>query len=1016
MAINTQKFLPASKPNALAIRTSKINVDRKNIGPLVKTEEGVLAKEILKMKVKIINLQGEVDKNKKLNQKEQSDKIRNQEKEKRAKREKKLESKDGKGVILPNVISRLPGGSIVDAIKRYLGFTFLGWLVGKYETLMPQLEKFISIAKPVFDGLVFTTSSILKGIYGFVEAGYKAYDSVSATIRQVGGENAEKTFHDFSNHLNNLLNGTLMVAMLAVSTAPKAPVGTASGVAKVKGFGGNRPGQGGRPKVTTSGGRPLGKPDTRNPFKSKPSVTTSADTKSVGKFAKFGGGRIPVIGPLLTFGIRTMVYGERPEKAAAAAIGTGLGQVIGGALGTAATGGIGFFTAGLGLTLAPFIIGASSLVGGLIGEWIGASLFDFVSGFGKNKKTVGKARGGIVSKQNRKPRRRVATAPPSRRKIQPQQTQPGKDIGGRYKIEEFYGEEKISTTGTTTRGEKIVKALEKTSNDVKKLPLDWMASIGGAYIDMTMGQRPDKKLASDIGKSFGAFVDTVINNEVTASTNQITKALVGMANGGSIPQNDIERNQISKKVEKNIEERLQTIFDQSYSIVNKNLKRESLMQQAEDIRQMRERLFGGEGGGGEGGAGGYATGSENFVSSQEIYSYLKSKGLSHNHIMGMLANIQAESSFNSGAIGDGGDSGGLFQHNKSRFEGMVAFAGKDWAKNWKRQIDYSLREDAGKQYANKQFKTAEEASAWFTLNFERPANKEYKARQRLDNLKNFGMDGSWKGERPIGIIKGGKIKGGAIVTQRQDPDAEQTGSDIAIGNYKVGAQIQNPFQSLKIKQVGFHGSGSGETGRGYGRYIVAETNINGKKYEILLGHLDKALVRPGDILEAGDIIGTQGISGRAFGPHVTTHVNALGSGGNPGSVLKSIENVWVNGGMIKTNSMGKPSKPSKPQVNKSGGGRPSTMQQLRNIGVKSTTGVVLPSIKPPVYRPAGGGMYGARGSGGVRSKSAVIDNMKKGGNVGSTYSSLNSIKEDTSINKEMVVIYQKEIVMVSQTV
>lgn len=136
-----------------------------------------------------------------------------------------------------------------------------------------------------------------------------------------------------------------------------------------------------------------------------------------------------------------------------------------------------------------------------------------------------------------------------------------------------------------------------------------------------------------------------------------------------------------------------------------------------------------------GGGGGVNTGAENFVAPNKIYDYLKSKGLSQNHIMGILANIQAESSFDAGAIGDNGTSGGLFQHHATRFDGMVSYAGKDWDKNWKRQIDYALREAAGKEYSTKQFKTAADASEWFTLNFEIPKDKEQKAKDRIENLK-----------------------------------------------------------------------------------------------------------------------------------------------------------------------------------------------------------------------------------------------------------------------------------------
>ena len=131
----------------------------------------------------------------------------------------------------------------------------------------------------------------------------------------------------------------------------------------------------------------------------------------------------------------------------------------------------------------------------------------------------------------------------------------------------------------------------------------------------------------------------------------------------------------------------------------------------------------------------------NPVNPEQIVSYLKSKGLSANHIVGMLANIEAESSFDSAIFGDGGTSGGLFQHHDgrdvNRFTLMRKAAGPNWQTNWKGQIDFALSESEGQQYLSKQFKTPEEASQWFTIYFEVPEHKETKAVQRSQNLDRF---------------------------------------------------------------------------------------------------------------------------------------------------------------------------------------------------------------------------------------------------------------------------------------
>ncbi len=151
------------------------------------------------------------------------------------------------------------------------------------------------------------------------------------------------------------------------------------------------------------------------------------------------------------------------------------------------------------------------------------------------------------------------------------------------------------------------------------------------------------------------------------------------------------------------------------------------------------------------------------------------------------------------------------------------------------------------------------------------------------------------------------IMGGAVVTQRNDPDAEQTGIDVALknpetGGFDVGAPIMNPFEELTITDSGFQGSGEGETGRGYGKWVTGQALVDGKKYELLVAHLDTISVNKGDVIQGGDIIGTQGITGRATGPHVSTHINAL-DGGNPQDILNRVENSWVNGGEISTDSL-----------------------------------------------------------------------------------------------------------------
>jgi hypothetical protein len=130
-------------------------------------------------------------------------------------------------------------------------------------------------------------------------------------------------------------------------------------------------------------------------------------------------------------------------------------------------------------------------------------------------------------------------------------------------------------------------------------------------------------------------------------------------------------------------------------------------------------------------------GGKGSVSTNDVKSYLTSKGLSKNHVAGIMANIKAESGFRPGIMGDGGTSGGLFQHHAERFKAMTAACGRDWANNWKGQIDFALSETAGRQYVAMKFDSPEAASKWWTINFERPANMVAKANTRSHDASQF---------------------------------------------------------------------------------------------------------------------------------------------------------------------------------------------------------------------------------------------------------------------------------------
>lgn len=111
----------------------------------------------------------------------------------------------------------------------------------------------------------------------------------------------------------------------------------------------------------------------------------------------------------------------------------------------------------------------------------------------------------------------------------------------------------------------------------------------------------------------------------------------------------------------------------------------------------------------------------NIVNKSDVSAYLKSKGMSNNHRIGILANIQGESGFDSAnSTGDNGTAFGLFQHREDRAVKMKKWCEPNWKTNWQGQIDFALQEPAGRRYLAARFKTYEQAVEQWVRDFERP--------------------------------------------------------------------------------------------------------------------------------------------------------------------------------------------------------------------------------------------------------------------------------------------------------
>lgn len=93
------------------------------------------------------------------------------------------------------------------------------------------------------------------------------------------------------------------------------------------------------------------------------------------------------------------------------------------------------------------------------------------------------------------------------------------------------------------------------------------------------------------------------------------------------------------------------------------------------------------------------------------------------------------------------------------------------------------------------------------------------------------------------------------------------GTDLPLS---IGDEVRSAF-SGRVRIVGYER-------RGYGKYVVVR-HPNG--LETVYGHLSRQLVKEGDIVKAGDLVGLGGNTGRSYGAHLHFEARFMGIAINP---------------------------------------------------------------------------------------------------------------------------------------
>jgi len=214
MAVSSQKFLPSGKSGSLAVMpAAKLSMIRK---PLIATSsDSDVKKTVFDIRNKVTSLTF-IFRSKKILKKRILDRKRKLvETEKNKKREERLESTRNKGRKKEDekLLITPPGGSIIDSLTRFAGFTLLGFIVDKYSNLLPKLISFGKTIQPAIEIFGSFAENLVGNAITFIERGYKAYDTVNDFVKKIGGENYERMFGQFSGALNMFLQAALLTGV-----------------------------------------------------------------------------------------------------------------------------------------------------------------------------------------------------------------------------------------------------------------------------------------------------------------------------------------------------------------------------------------------------------------------------------------------------------------------------------------------------------------------------------------------------------------------------------------------------------------------------------------------------------------------------------------------------------------------------------------------------------------------------------------------------------------------------------
>lgn len=564
MAVNTNRFLPSSRGGALATtRPTATLVPYKKPagGALVKQptpdDEGdtkpSLEEDVAAIREKTKKIEKIIGKTLKLNKDTMRFEARTAQKDARAESEKKREKGKKFGIKMPKGL-KIPKSGFLDNIKNFLGTVIMGRFLVLLIQYAPKIAEFIKFISPIATFVGDVVSGLVDKLVTAITFGYKVKDKVEEVTKNLFGDDGLKKFKEFQGHFTKFMNLAMIAVMVGATAANDAGVGKSRLGGKagqdLKGRKTSTSAQqryrrrfGDRKFADRFGRKNLNRITKNVAQKSTAKIARNAATGLGAKFAKTGvgkiAGKIPIVGPLIDFGVRAFILQEPLGKAAAGAVGAGVGQALGTFLGGAIGGIVGSvvpFVGNLLLGGAGSTIGG--LIGGVIGDQIGVSLYNVIAG----KEDAGaveeagleaKEKGGEVGVDYEEERKKRAmnarikrVMPTSDNHMKVGKTAASKAEGKRGSI----FNRMFSFMGNVAES---VSPFKKIQDGIKKLRQSnssIISKIMALGADLIAGKKPDAKTLKDIIGSLVSFFDAAI----PAPVNLLRTILQKLVGGGYI--------------------------------------------------------------------------------------------------------------------------------------------------------------------------------------------------------------------------------------------------------------------------------------------------------------------------------------------------------------------------------------------------------------------------------------------------------------------------------------------------